>query len=189
MVGRIEEFQGELYPGEAPFAVGMPGSRAAEFRAGRTAARMALERLGVDGCAIPVGEGGEPIWPPGVVGSISHSCGLCACAVAPSDLYLCLGVDVEGGSRISRRLARRFLGEEGYPHLPVALFSLRESFIKAFHRLRGEIPSLRGIDVRFGGGRLWVEWGGIAMPGAVLWWGDLVLTIVALESDSFSRVS
>jgi 4'-phosphopantetheinyl transferase EntD len=70
-------------------------TRRREFATGRACARLALRRLGVDAVAIPAGERGEPVWPAGVVGSITHCRGYRACAVAKADEVLALGVDAE----------------------------------------------------------------------------------------------
>src|SRR3970040_1578684 len=47
--------------------------RAAEFRLGRRAAHLALKAIGSEPQPILRGSQREPIWPPGVVGSITHA--------------------------------------------------------------------------------------------------------------------
>jgi 4'-phosphopantetheinyl transferase EntD len=69
--------------------------RTREFTTGRACARLALRRLGAPVSAIPSGEHGEPRWPPGVVGSITHCERYRACAVAWSDALAGLGIDAE----------------------------------------------------------------------------------------------
>ncbi len=69
--------------------------RRREFVTGRACARRALRGLGIAPVAIPNGERGEPVWPPGVVGSITHCAGYRACAVARAEDVLALGVDAE----------------------------------------------------------------------------------------------
>lgn len=69
--------------------------RRREFVTGRACARRALRGLGIAPVAIPSGEHGEPVWPPGVVGSITHCAGYRACAVARASDVLALGVDAE----------------------------------------------------------------------------------------------
>lgn len=69
--------------------------RRREFVTGRGCARLALQRLGVAAVAIPAGERGEPLWPGGVVGSITHCRGYRACAVARAADVLAVGVDAE----------------------------------------------------------------------------------------------
>ncbi|MES2143159.1 MAG: 4'-phosphopantetheinyl transferase superfamily protein [Pseudomonadota bacterium] len=69
--------------------------RLAEFAAGRRAARAAMGLLGVPASAIPHGPDRAPQWPNGVVGSISHTDGLCVALVGRSDDWVGLGLDVE----------------------------------------------------------------------------------------------
>ncbi len=69
--------------------------RRREFATARLCARRALERLGLPPQPIPVGERGEPIWPAGVVGSITHCSGYRACAVARAGDLLAIGIDAE----------------------------------------------------------------------------------------------
>jgi enterobactin synthetase component D len=68
--------------------------RRAEFLAGRFAARTALAALGVDSTPGRDAEG-RPVWPVGVVGSITHGAGRALCAVASSRDVRGVGIDVE----------------------------------------------------------------------------------------------
>lgn len=70
-------------------------ARRREFTTGRACARLALRQLGVDPVAIPSGARGEPLWPSGVVGSITHCRGYRACAVASAEDVLAVGIDAE----------------------------------------------------------------------------------------------
>lgn len=70
-------------------------ARRREFATGRHCARQALAVLGVQEASIPAGADRDPRWPPGVVGSITHSAGYCAAAVARSDRVLAIGIDAE----------------------------------------------------------------------------------------------
>ena len=71
---------GALTPVELGFTATFAPVRLAEFRHGRACARLALGRIGAGAHDIPVGASREPIWPTGVVGSISHA-GTAAAAV------------------------------------------------------------------------------------------------------------
>ncbi len=73
-------------------ATALPARRA-EFVTGRVLARRALARLGIPGGLIPVARSGAPVWPPGVVGSITHCAGLRACAVGRRDEHAGIGID------------------------------------------------------------------------------------------------
>jgi 4'-phosphopantetheinyl transferase EntD len=73
-----------------------PGATREEtFESGRRSARNALAQLGLTPQPIPVGTKGEPIWPNGVVGSITHAGGVAAAIVAPTPPILAVGIDVE----------------------------------------------------------------------------------------------
>lgn len=69
--------------------------RRAEFTTGRACARDALRRLGHEAVAIGRGPRGEPRWPAGVVGSITHCEGYCIAAVAWKKHIAAIGIDVE----------------------------------------------------------------------------------------------
>jgi 4'-phosphopantetheinyl transferase EntD len=69
--------------------------RRAEFTTARQCARAALARLGEPPVPIPRGERGAPVWPAGIVGSITHCDGYRAAAVARARDLVTLGVDAE----------------------------------------------------------------------------------------------
>ena len=74
-------------PQEAVATARWAPTRLREFAAGRAAVRMAMADLRVPPCPVPVGADRAPVWPAGVVGSISHSRTACLAVLA--------GVDVE----------------------------------------------------------------------------------------------
>lgn len=69
--------------------------RRREFTTARHCARLALAALGVPPVAIGRGEKGEPRWPDGVVGSITHCDGYRGAAVGRRDEVLSVGIDAE----------------------------------------------------------------------------------------------
>ena len=90
--------------------------RRREYLAGRIAARLALgEMLGERASRGGLDADGDdvPLWPEGVVGSISHGAGTGFAAVAPAKRYPGLGVDVERvvSARQAARLGPRVLTE------------------------------------------------------------------------------
>lgn len=85
----------ELFPEEERSVGRAVEKRRREFTTGRACARLALERLGTATVAIPNGERGEPLWPAGVVGSITHCRGYCASAVAKAEDVAAVGIDAE----------------------------------------------------------------------------------------------
>lgn len=92
---RADRLEAELFPAERVALGRAVEKRRREFVAGRACAREALARLGVAAVAVPSGADGEPLWPAGIVGSITHCEGYRACAVAWSDAVVGLGIDAE----------------------------------------------------------------------------------------------
>lgn len=84
-----------LFPDEERFIRTAVESRRREFTTARGCAREALTLLGRSPAAIPPGEGGEPRWPDGIVGSITHCRGYRAAAVADSEAFAAIGIDAE----------------------------------------------------------------------------------------------
>ena len=85
----------ELLPDEAAHVAQAIPKRRREFARGRVSARQVLAELGVPSVSLLVGPKREPLWPEGIVGSITHDDRLCVVAVARAEKYAGLGVDVE----------------------------------------------------------------------------------------------
>ncbi|MFE6037800.1 4'-phosphopantetheinyl transferase [Streptomyces sp. NPDC056452] len=85
-----------LFPEEQAVVADSVEARRREFATVRHCARQALARLGGHrpGPLVP-GRGGAPRWPAGVVGSMTHTAGFRAAAVARSDDLIALGIDAE----------------------------------------------------------------------------------------------
>jgi 4'-phosphopantetheinyl transferase EntD len=117
--------------------------RQVEFAAGRTCARNALEALGVPGQAILRGEGREPLWPAGIVGSITHCNGYCAAAVGRDNEMVSIGIDAEQNEplpdgvleMIARKEEMLSLDRLSFAHVnwDRLLFSAKESVYKAWY--------------------------------------------------------
>jgi 4'-phosphopantetheinyl transferase EntD len=130
--------------------------RRREFITGRACARLALRRLGAPVVAIPSGPRGEPLWPPGVVGSITHCRGYRACAVARSDAVTALGIDAEPNEPLpdgiaedvlhgrERELAARWTAPVDLPRL---VFSAKEAVYKAWFPLTGRWLGFEDVEV------------------------------------------
>ncbi|WP_164503685.1 4'-phosphopantetheinyl transferase family protein [Pleionea sediminis] len=72
--------------------------RQTEFLAGRYVAREALTKIGLrgeDDLEIKIGKHREPIWPEGIIGSITHSSSKAICLLAKTRDADSLGIDVE----------------------------------------------------------------------------------------------
>jgi len=84
-----------LFPAEQALVRTAGPRRRAEFTAGRACARTALAGLGLPAVPVLAGRAGEPRWPAGVTGSITHCAGYRACAVARTADMAALGIDAE----------------------------------------------------------------------------------------------
>lgn len=84
-----------LFPQERAIVERAVEKRRREFETGRTCARQALQRLGRPAAPLLQGRHGEPCWPVGVVGSITHTQGYRAVAVAEAIQAAAIGIDAE----------------------------------------------------------------------------------------------
>ena len=80
---------------EEPLIAKSVAKRRNEFITVRYCARLALGELGVPPVPILKGEKGEPCWPEGVVGSLTHCDGYRGAAVGRHDAVRSVGIDAE----------------------------------------------------------------------------------------------
>jgi 4'-phosphopantetheinyl transferase EntD len=132
---------GPLFPEEEALVARAVPKRRREFAKGRECARNALGRLGFGEVMLLSGESREPLWPAGAVGSITHTAGLCAVAVARSDGYAGIGIDAEPAAPLAADIAKRVSGphdERSFTRvssldgavLPRLVFSVKEAVYK-----------------------------------------------------------
>ncbi|MFG2628564.1 4'-phosphopantetheinyl transferase [Streptomyces sp. NPDC048473] len=84
-----------LFPGEEELIRKAVEGRRKEFTTARWCARRALGELGIAPAPILKGERGAPIWPGGVVGSMTHCVGYRAAAIARRADVVTVGIDAE----------------------------------------------------------------------------------------------
>ncbi len=119
--------------------------RILEFRAARRCAHLALGYLGFAECAIPRGERREPVWPTGVVGSITHCRGYCAAAVGRAEEFAAIGIDAELHAPLEAGVSRIIMSEEEAraagpangqdTHIECVVFSAKEAVYKTWYPL------------------------------------------------------
>ena len=85
----------DMLPAEQDVIATAAPKRRREFAAVRSCARRALGDLGVPASAVLPGPSGEPIWPNGVVGSMTHCPDYRACAVGRASHFAAIGIDAE----------------------------------------------------------------------------------------------
>lgn len=120
--------------------------RRAEFFFGRYCARRALLELGGPPAQVAIGRCREPVWPPGILGSISHMACMAGAAVVQGVRHNGVGIDLEAVIDAARHRALRATAVNGHEYrylqsldgesLEVWLtivFSAKESFFKAVY--------------------------------------------------------
>ncbi|TDB76623.1 4'-phosphopantetheinyl transferase [Micromonospora sp. KC723] len=131
-------------------------SRRRDFTAGRVCARRALAGLGLPAVPVPAAADRSPVWPAGVVGTITHTHGYCAAAVARATDVRSVGMDAERHRELNpgvRRLICRPEEEERLARLPVGvwwplvLFSAKETVYKVWHPVVGSWLDFRDATV------------------------------------------
>ncbi|WP_327326565.1 4'-phosphopantetheinyl transferase superfamily protein [Streptomyces sp. NBC_01210] len=90
-----DEPEAGLYPQEAALVASTVAERRAEFATVRACARRALAGLGLLPSPVMPGVRNVPLWPTGVVGSMTHCAGYRAAALAMADDILAIGIDAE----------------------------------------------------------------------------------------------
>ncbi len=135
-----------LYPEEAEHVARAIAKRAGEFAAGRLCARRALARLGVHGFPLRMGEDRRALWPPGIVGSITHTHGFYGVVAARSASIRAIGIDAEVIGRVGRHLWPKIctpaetawleaLDAADQVRLGALVFSAKEAFYKCQYEL------------------------------------------------------
>lgn len=121
--------------------------RRAEFFTVRDCARRALERLGQPAVPIVPGAHREPLWPEGIVGSLTHCDGYRAAAVGRAQRVVTIGVDAEPHGPLPEGVGEIVASDTERDHLASltvrnpemswdrVLFSVKESVFKAWFPL------------------------------------------------------
>ncbi len=135
------------FAAEGAAVAGAVAGRRSEFATVRHCARRALKQLGVPAVPILPDANGAPLWPAGVVGSMTHCAGYRAAAVARSGDLAAVGIDAEPHAPlppdvlelVARPEERAELTalEEARPdlHWDRILFSAKEAVFKAWFPL------------------------------------------------------
>ena len=144
---RDDSIPSALLPAEEASIRSAVETRREEFTTARACARAALARLGLPPIAITIGERGEPEWPAGLVGSITHCEGYRGCAVARSTEIATVGIDAEPNAPLPEGVlsgvarTEELSGLSDLKHAAPAirwdrlLFSAKESVYKAWYPL------------------------------------------------------
>jgi len=132
--------------------------RKLDFSTGRYCARNAMNALGVKQLAVLM-DGRLPIWPEGIVGSISHSRALCGAVAARLDCYYSVGIDIEEVSRFSPSLWNSICTDAELAELQqmppefrqkrvALLFAMKEAFYKFQFPITTQYLGFKDVTVR-----------------------------------------
>lgn len=136
----------EAYAVDCPVHIARSvAKRQNEFLHGRLCARRALGAIGIKGAHVSVGRMGEPVWPAGVLGSITHNHEYALAVALRRDSSVGIGIDVESiADRESCDALMALAVSPGELHylrsmktslslacLLTIVFSAKESFFKA----------------------------------------------------------
>ena len=133
--------------------------RIRDFAAGRSCARLALAQFGITDFALRVAEDRRPVWPSSVVGSISHTEGLCVAAVGRRNAFLSVGIDCEVVGHVTSELHATIFTEaeaawvDSVPDTQreaasTLIFSAKEAFYKCQYPLTGEWLDFADLEIQ-----------------------------------------
>jgi enterobactin synthetase component D / holo-[acyl-carrier protein] synthase len=151
----------DLFPAELQAIVTAMPKRRREFATVRRCARRALADLGEPPAAILPGPHGEPLWPSGVVGSMTHCAGYGAAAVGRACDLAAIGIDAEpheplpdgllsfvAGAAEMRHLAGHMRARPEV-HWETLAFSAKEATYKACFLLCNRWPGFKNVALTF----------------------------------------
>lgn len=146
------------HPGEEHLIAKAVEKRRREFIGARHCARVAMEKLGVPASPITKGGNGEPQWPKGVIGSLTHCEGYRAAVLGYTMQVRSVGIDAEphaplpGGvlSSVSLEVERTWLAQTSGPvHWDRVLFCAKEATYKAWFPLTGRWLGFEDAHITF----------------------------------------
>lgn len=126
-----------LHPDEAPAMITMAPARRREYTAGRIAAHEAMGQVSTTQEPVIRGQDRSPIWPAGIVGSISHSKKHSIAAVASADDVQSLGVVLEPDVELEPYMYREVCSPEEMKWLEQQPFDRRGNLAKLIFCAKG----------------------------------------------------
>jgi len=147
-----------LDPEEAQIVARAVPKRVGEFAAGRLCARSALARFGVTSFAVRAARDRQPLWPAGLVGSITHTQGFCAAVIGEQARFVGLGLDTEHADAVRSELWPSIctaeelawiasLPAEERTRAAALMFAAKEAFYKCQYPSTGEWLSFADLRI------------------------------------------
>lgn len=166
-----EELTLTINPGYEQYLHKATVKRKSEFLAGRYCAQESLKRWQVQDEIIGIGEGRHPIWPAGIVGSISHCHAYAVAVTAKVDNVLAVGLDAEDVAKEEtiNEIMEMVVNQNEIVLIKepsrrdvvfTVIFSMKESFFKAVYPIVGfyfDFQAISIIDIDWKRGSVLVE--------------------------------
>lgn len=154
----IGDHVAELATEERAFIETAVAKRQHEFATGRLLARRLLARLGHPDFPLLRAEDRIPVWPAGVVGSISHASHVCLAAVAEASVCGGIGIDLEPDEAVDADIERVICRDGEHAWVAAAgegergrrrriVFSVKEAVYKAFYPRTRTFWSFQDVSV------------------------------------------
>jgi 4'-phosphopantetheinyl transferase EntD len=143
---RFDQGPPPLLPEEEDLLGPVSDSRRLEFALGRACARQCMRALDREVAPVLIGAGREPLWPTGLVGSITHTGSFAAAAMAATAALRGIGLDAEPDSPLPSGVLERIstVGERSWAdrvdpavlrHPGRLLFCAKEATYKVWYPL------------------------------------------------------
>ena len=172
-----------LFPQEEALVEKAALKRRREFALGRACAHAALEKLGCEPAVIGRSANGAPLWPKGIVGSITHTKDYAAALAGKARHFSGIGVDAERIGGVTPDLWPRLFDESERDHLlsldeaaqreaATLIFSAKEACYKVW----GGTLGFRDIHVTPGENSFTAVRSGQTLQGRYAVRDDLMLT-------------
>ena len=160
-VGAVADHRSQLFPSENAYVSNAVLKRQIEFSSGRHYAREALRKLGHPNVEIKTTSARAPLWPDGIIGSISHSEQIAAAIVGyRGRIYRGIGLDVEKKGRVTNDLLPLISTKNERTRLELTaddnetstvVFSAKEAVYKAINPIAGLMIDFRDVEIAIEG--------------------------------------
>lgn len=152
LTGAVADHTASLHDAEAAAIADASPRRRYEFSTGRWLARQALGQLSLPRAAIPAGSMREPIWPCGVVASLTHSRDICVVAMSRAGTFRGVGIDIEIAEAVDLGLAPSLLCADesrvfDSSELLRLAFSAKEAVFKSLFPRHRELVDYREVAI------------------------------------------
>lgn len=139
---------------------GFSTNRLKEFFTGRALAKKGLKAWGCENLQVLRGPDGEPLWPDGFIGSISHCKSVVGAAIGKSDQIKSIGIDIEKIGKVKKDIWNSVFTENEQCFVnklnpgeqlkyTVLYFSLKEAFYKMQYPLTKEKMWFTDVEFTF----------------------------------------